>query len=69
MSPQVRTFAAPAFFAFHFANAYETADGKEIRMDMGLYRDPEIVNQLALQPLADFPGAWRRWLGGVGRLD
>lgn len=55
----MKTFTAPSFFTFHYANAYESEDGGRIHMDMSMYRDPEIVNQLALKPLGTYPGEQR----------
>jgi carlactone synthase/all-trans-10'-apo-beta-carotenal 13,14-cleaving dioxygenase len=44
-----RTFTAPPFFAFHWANAHESADGRYLHIDAAVYDDPEIVNHLRLR--------------------
>ena len=56
-SRTVKTYTAPPFFVFHFANAYEAADGRSLHVDMGMYDDPSILNQLSLANLGAFPGA------------
>ncbi|MEW5309016.1 MAG: hypothetical protein WDW38_000930 [Sanguina aurantia] len=53
----VRTFNAPAFFAFHYANAHESPCGKMLFVDMGVYEDPTIINQLTLAAFTAYPGA------------
>ncbi|MEW5298336.1 MAG: hypothetical protein WDW36_001474 [Sanguina aurantia] len=53
---QVRTYNAPPFFVFHYANAHESPEGTRLYVDMGTYADPTIVNQLALPALMAFPG-------------
>jgi hypothetical protein len=64
----VRTFSAPAFFTFHYVNAFESADGQQLHMDMGVYDGPEIVNDLYLDRLAAYPGGLRwqaRWAAPI----
>ena len=56
-SRTVKTYTAPPFFVFHFANAYEAADGRTLHVDLGMYDDPSILNQLSLANLGAFPGA------------
>ncbi|GFR47610.1 hypothetical protein Agub_g9346 [Astrephomene gubernaculifera] len=67
----VVTHTAPPLFTFHFANAFErpatapppgssnTGGGgsaSEICVDFSVYDDPEILNDLSLERLQDFPG-------------
>ncbi len=33
---------------FHFANAYESADGRWLHIDASVYDDPAVLNDLAL---------------------
>jgi hypothetical protein len=47
----VRTFKCPTFFAFHFGNAFESADGSMLHVDVAAYDDPTILNDLKLPPL------------------
>lgn len=44
----VRTVMAPPFFVFHWANAFESADGGRLHLDGAVYDDPTIVNHLSL---------------------
>ena len=44
----VRSFRAPPFFVFHWANAFESEDGRYLHLDAALYDDPAIVNHLYL---------------------
>ncbi|KAI7842354.1 hypothetical protein COHA_003994 [Chlorella ohadii] len=52
------SFRAPPCFVFHWANAWESEDGRYLHLDACLYEDPEICNDLYLEPLrADYaPG-------------
>jgi carotenoid cleavage dioxygenase-like enzyme len=59
----VRTFTAPAFFTFHYVNAFESADGQSLHLDMGMYDGPEVMNDLYLDRLAAYPGGQQRWWG------
>lgn len=54
----VKSFTAPPFFVFHWANAFNSPDGRFLHLDACMYDDPKIVNDLYLEPLrADFvPG-------------
>lgn len=47
-SGKVRTFHAPTYFTFHYMNAFESADGSKIHIDVSHYKDPEILNNLRL---------------------
>lgn len=40
MLVQVKTYKAPAFFTFHFANAYE--EGGSLHVDFGGYKDAKV---------------------------
>ena len=51
----VKTFKAPNFFTFHYANAFYSEDGATLHVDMGAYDDPAILNDLLLSPLVS-PG-------------
>jgi len=46
---RVRTFTAPPFFCFHWANAFESPDGRYLHLDGAIYDDPGIVNHLKLK--------------------
>lgn len=43
-----RTFIAPPFLVFHWANAFESEDGRYLHLDGAVYDDPEICNSLYL---------------------
>ena len=45
----VRSYTTPAFFCFHWANAFESGDGNFLYIDGAVYDDPEIVNHLYLK--------------------
>lgn len=47
----MRTFDCPTFFYFHVGNAYESADGSCLHVDLAAYDDPQILHDLSLQPL------------------
>ena len=48
-SGALTTHTAPFdYMAFHFANAWESADGSQIVMDVPTFKDPEMVNSLKL---------------------
>eukprot|EP00798_Chlamydomonas_sp_ICE-L_P018170 gene18170-24602_t len=53
---EVKTYTAPPFFTFHFANAHEDATTGDIYVDMASYDDPDIVTDLMLDNIAAFPG-------------
>ncbi|PSC71918.1 Carotenoid cleavage dioxygenase 8 isoform B [Micractinium conductrix] len=50
-SGAVKSFRAPPFFVFHWANAFHTQGGRLLHLDACLYEDPQIVNDLYLEPL------------------
>ena len=52
----MKTFDAPTFFTFHFANAFEDAATGELHVDMAMYDDNTIVNDLAMPALMAYPG-------------
>lgn len=45
---KIRHVRAPAYFTFHYINAYETEDGSNIHIDFGNFADPEMLNGLKL---------------------
>jgi carlactone synthase/all-trans-10'-apo-beta-carotenal 13,14-cleaving dioxygenase len=45
----VRSFKAPRYFTFHYMNAYESEDGKQIHIDFACYDDPDNLNFLLLK--------------------
>lgn len=45
---KIRHIKAPAYFAFHYFNAYETDDGKSIHMDFSNFEQPEMLNAMYL---------------------
>ena len=58
----VTQFDAPPYFAFHYINTFETADGSSLCFDFGDFGDPEIVRSLSFdnirsiqRPLAASP--------------
>ncbi|KAK9831473.1 hypothetical protein WJX81_008489 [Elliptochloris bilobata] len=44
----VRTFDAPAYFTFHYLNAFESADGRSLCFDFPWFEDPIMLNNLYL---------------------
>ena len=42
---------APAYFAVHYINSFETADGKSLCCDFGQFPDPSFLNGLYLDNL------------------
>lgn len=48
---EVRSFTCPTFFFFHVGNAYESADGSCLHVDIAGYDDPQILLDLSLEPL------------------
>ncbi|PSC71885.1 carotenoid oxygenase [Micractinium conductrix] len=50
-SGAVKSFRAPPFFVFHWVNAFHTQGGRLLHLDACLYEDPQIVNDLYLEPL------------------
>lgn len=49
---QVITVECPFdFMAFHYANAFESADGKEVYLDAAVYDDPSAIDHLYLDYL------------------
>jgi len=48
---EVTTKAAPALWAFHFLNAYESDDGREVYLDIAKFETPKVLNQLSLTNL------------------
>jgi hypothetical protein len=55
-----RTFLAPAFAYVHVGNAFESADGSALHVDLGVFDDGNILNDLKLQALR------RGWAPGGG---
>ena len=49
----LKTYPAPNYFTFHYANAFETADGRQICFDFPSFEDPELVNALKLDNMRD----------------
>jgi len=47
----VRTFTCPTFFFFHVGNAFESADGSSLHVDIAAYDDPQILLDLGLDNL------------------
>lgn len=47
----VRSFTCPTFFFFHVGNAFESADGSCLHVDLAGYEDPQILLDLSLDPL------------------
>lgn len=47
----MRTFTCPTLFFFHVGNAFESEDGSCLHVDVAGYDDPQILLDLALQPL------------------
>jgi carotenoid cleavage dioxygenase-like enzyme len=47
----VRSFTCPTFFFFHVGNAFESADGSSLHVDLAAYDDPQILLDLGLDPL------------------
>ena len=56
LDAQIQTFDAPTFFAFHYANAFEDLSSGELHVDMAVYENPKILNDLALNALRAYPG-------------
>jgi carlactone synthase/all-trans-10'-apo-beta-carotenal 13,14-cleaving dioxygenase len=52
----VKTFLAPPFFCFHWANAFESEDGRYLHLDGSIYNDPEIVNHLDMKNVKNAGG-------------
>jgi carlactone synthase/all-trans-10'-apo-beta-carotenal 13,14-cleaving dioxygenase len=52
----VKTFTAPPFFCFHWANAFESDDGRYLHLDGSIYNDPEIVNHLDMKNVTNAGG-------------
>jgi len=53
-SQPARSYLAPAMFSFHTANAFE--EGGELHLDLSVYRDPAVMDDLLLQRLRQYPG-------------
>ncbi|CAG9467165.1 unnamed protein product [Pedinophyceae sp. YPF-701] len=47
-SGEVKTFRAPAAFAFHFVNAHESPDGNTLYVDVAEFEDLEVVDRLSI---------------------
>jgi carotenoid cleavage dioxygenase-like enzyme len=45
----VRTFTAPPFAYVHIGNAFESDDGSMLHVDLGVFKDAQILNDLKLQ--------------------
>lgn len=45
---KIRHVKAPAYFTFHYINAYETEDGSSIHIDFGNFKEPEMLNSMYL---------------------
>lgn len=52
----VKTYDAPPFFSFHSCNAFESADGASLHVDLSVYENPDILNELQLEQLRAVPG-------------
>jgi len=52
----VKTFTAPAFFCFHWANAFESDDGRYLHLDGSIYNNPDIVNHLDMKNVTNAGG-------------
>jgi carlactone synthase / all-trans-10'-apo-beta-carotenal 13,14-cleaving dioxygenase len=52
----VKTFTAPPFFCFHWANAFESEDGRYLHLDGSIYNNPEIVNHLSMKNVTNAGG-------------
>lgn len=50
------TFEAPPLFSFHTVNAFESEDGKMLHVDLSVYDNPDIINDLSLDRLRAVPG-------------
>lgn len=68
----VVTHTAPPFFTFHFSNAFERptaaangGSGSEICVDLSVYDDPQIINDLRVDNLTAFPGGGAYMRHGV----
>ncbi|GAB4823966.1 hypothetical protein N2152v2_011012 [Parachlorella kessleri] len=48
---QVKCFRAPPFFVFHWANAWESEDGRYLFLDGAVYDDARVVGDLYLAPV------------------
>ena len=48
------TYLAPAMFSFHSANAFE--ESGQIHVDLSVYNDPTVMNDLLLHRLKQYPG-------------
>ena len=51
----MRSFQAPAFFTFHSANAFEQ-DG-QLHVDLSVYDDVKVVQDLMMDRIMAYPGA------------
>ena len=45
---RIRRFSMPAYFTFHYANAFESEDGTELNIDFGWQEHPGMLNNLRL---------------------
>eukprot|EP00879_Flechtneria_rotunda_P014155 GHRR01014790.1.p1 GENE.GHRR01014790.1~~GHRR01014790.1.p1 ORF type:complete len:330 (+),score=69.39 GHRR01014790.1:226-1215(+) len=54
-SKPVKTFWTPAFSYIHIGNAFESEDGRTLHVDLGVFKDAQILNDLKLQPLRQGP--------------
>jgi len=52
----VKTFTVPAFFCFHWANAFESDDGRYLHLDGSIYNDPQILNHLEMKNVTNAGG-------------
>uniref|UniRef100_A0A383VZG2 Carotenoid oxygenase n=1 Tax=Tetradesmus obliquus TaxID=3088 RepID=A0A383VZG2_TETOB len=59
-SKPVRTFTTPAFAYVHIGNAFESADGSMLHVDLGVFEDAQILNDLKLQVLRHGPEQGRQ---------
>ncbi|KAF6252627.1 retinal pigment epithelial membrane protein-domain-containing protein [Scenedesmus sp. NREL 46B-D3] len=59
-SKPVRTFTVPAFAYVHIGNAFESEDGSMLHVDLGVFGDAQILNDLKLQALRHGPEQGRQ---------
>jgi hypothetical protein len=45
----VRSFSAPTFAYVHIGNAFESDDGTMLHVDLGVFEDAQILNDLKMQ--------------------
>jgi carlactone synthase/all-trans-10'-apo-beta-carotenal 13,14-cleaving dioxygenase len=50
---QIKSFDAPAYFTFHYLNAFETADGKSVCFDFANFETPDVMAGLYLEEMRE----------------